>query len=592
MSSAEGTTPQAQRELVFCHECHEEWYRDEHGLVCPREECRSDFVEIVENNNDPRRAAGPSLQDILGLPQGMMGMPGSFDIDDDDADMDDHHEHNHEHRHHHHHPRPPFPVPPLAGASVRRLSPGGATIIRAEGPGFGYVTTSTYSARISGPGGVSRPVTMDNDEIVANLFATMFRNIMGDQNYSAASANEGGNNTNNNSNNTNSNSGNTEERGEEGNREGANRGEGARTGGSGPTPFPSILNLGFGPRLNPRDADSPQAGEPPHVPDLQTFLGSLLGPGAMGGGDALPAGFLARVFGIPPGGGGDYVYSQAELDRIVSQLMEQHSGNAPPPAAKEDIDALPRIKVTKEMVDDSIDCAVCKEDLLLDEEVARLPCKHTYHFECVSKWLETHDTCPICRHPITPEEKRQQNQNSSSSASSSSTPPNNAPQPTGPPISPGVFISNILGGPRLFGGNNNNNSDNSNNNNNNGNNNQTQEHTHHSHSHSGGGSTSFTARWSFNPLGGFGHENHSHSHSHDGATDGGSNSGSNNNSNSNNNNNDNTTSGSNSNNNGNTDGDVNTNNSSNNNTANNNSSSGGSTSSRASFANLFRRRAS
>jgi len=36
-----------ERELVYCHACTEEWYRDEHGLVCPRSTCGSDAVEIV-----------------------------------------------------------------------------------------------------------------------------------------------------------------------------------------------------------------------------------------------------------------------------------------------------------------------------------------------------------------------------------------------------------------------------------------------------------------------------------------------------------------------------------------------------------------
>lgn len=75
--------------------------------------------------------------------------------------------------------------------------------------------------------------------------------------------------------------------------------------------------------------------------------------------------------------------------------MEQHQGNAPPPAAKEDIEGLPKIKVTQAMVNDGIDCAVCKEDLVLDEQVTTLPCKHSYHFECVSKWLEAHDVSTL-----------------------------------------------------------------------------------------------------------------------------------------------------------------------------------------------------
>lgn len=117
-----------------------------------------------------------------------------------------------------------------------------------------------------------------------------------------------------------------------------------------------------------------------------SFLASVFGPGAPDTG-----GLLARVLGIPPGAGGDYVYSQADLDRVISQLMEQHQGNAPPPANKEVIESLPKIKVTAKMVIDGQDCAVCKEDLVEKEEVTKLPCNHTYHFDCVSRWLEAHD---------------------------------------------------------------------------------------------------------------------------------------------------------------------------------------------------------
>ncbi len=34
-------------ELVFCHQCQNEWNRDEHGLECP--ECHSEFVEVVSS---------------------------------------------------------------------------------------------------------------------------------------------------------------------------------------------------------------------------------------------------------------------------------------------------------------------------------------------------------------------------------------------------------------------------------------------------------------------------------------------------------------------------------------------------------------
>ncbi|EXL91447.1 hypothetical protein FOIG_15349 [Fusarium odoratissimum NRRL 54006] len=43
------------RDVVYCHECSAEWYRDENGgqtLKCPK--CQSELVEIVEPENDPR----------------------------------------------------------------------------------------------------------------------------------------------------------------------------------------------------------------------------------------------------------------------------------------------------------------------------------------------------------------------------------------------------------------------------------------------------------------------------------------------------------------------------------------------------------
>ncbi|KAM1772274.1 hypothetical protein ACFX15_046145 [Malus domestica] len=48
--------------------------------------------------------------------------------------------------------------------------------------------------------------------------------------------------------------------------------------------------------------------------------------------------------------------------------------------------------------DNAIECAVCLS-MLEDEEMARLlpNCKHSFHAECIDKWLSSHTTCPICR---------------------------------------------------------------------------------------------------------------------------------------------------------------------------------------------------
>ena len=40
------------------------------------------------------------------------------------------------------------------------------------------------------------------------------------------------------------------------------------------------------------------------------------------------------------------------------------------------------------------------EELVAAETAVRLPCEHTFHHECVSKWLSKQHTCPTCRAPL------------------------------------------------------------------------------------------------------------------------------------------------------------------------------------------------
>lgn len=40
-------------------------------------------------------------------------------------------------------------------------------------------------------------------------------------------------------------------------------------------------------------------------------------------------------------------------------------------------------------------CVICLADFEADDDVARLPCGHVFHTECVSEWLKGHGTCPL-----------------------------------------------------------------------------------------------------------------------------------------------------------------------------------------------------
>merc|ERR1712183_931798 len=42
-------------------------------------------------------------------------------------------------------------------------------------------------------------------------------------------------------------------------------------------------------------------------------------------------------------------------------------------------------------------CVICLENYKLGDEVVEVVCKHHYHFQCVDKWLERSNLCPVCK---------------------------------------------------------------------------------------------------------------------------------------------------------------------------------------------------
>lgn len=46
-------------------------------------------------------------------------------------------------------------------------------------------------------------------------------------------------------------------------------------------------------------------------------------------------------------------------------------------------------------------CAICIEDFKAGDVATHLACNHRFHPGCVEPWLRTHNTCPLCRVPVT-----------------------------------------------------------------------------------------------------------------------------------------------------------------------------------------------
>eukprot|EP00494_Astrolonche_serrata_P026549 UN26811 len=78
-----------------------------------------------------------------------------------------------------------------------------------------------------------------------------------------------------------------------------------------------------------------------------------------------------------------------------------------PPAAKSVIESLPLIEMTKKLLKDGKECAVCQEGFEVAEKgVTQIACKHYFHKKCITPWLETNNTCPLCRYELKTDSQR------------------------------------------------------------------------------------------------------------------------------------------------------------------------------------------
>ncbi|KAL0696842.1 hypothetical protein Bca4012_064022 [Brassica carinata] len=88
---------------------------------------------------------------------------------------------------------------------------------------------------------------------------------------------------------------------------------------------------------------------------------------------------------------------------LIQQLAEEDDPNryGPPPASRSAVDALPTVKVTKEMLRSEMNqCAVCMDEFEDGVGVKEMPCRHVYHHDCLIPWLQLHNSCPVCRHEL------------------------------------------------------------------------------------------------------------------------------------------------------------------------------------------------
>ncbi|WOL06553.1 hypothetical protein Cni_G15287 [Canna indica] len=94
-----------------------------------------------------------------------------------------------------------------------------------------------------------------------------------------------------------------------------------------------------------------------------------------------------------------YTSDYESYDDLPERFAEQeYYIRGSPPAAKSVVENLPLAVLT---IEDAVDidsvCAVCKDEIVVENRVKRLPCRHHFHEECILPWLGIRNTCPLCR---------------------------------------------------------------------------------------------------------------------------------------------------------------------------------------------------
>eukprot|EP00475_Leptophrys_vorax_P003928 TRINITY_DN1229_c0_g1_i2.p1 TRINITY_DN1229_c0_g1~~TRINITY_DN1229_c0_g1_i2.p1 ORF type:complete len:438 (-),score=91.52 TRINITY_DN1229_c0_g1_i2:24-1337(-) len=100
---------------------------------------------------------------------------------------------------------------------------------------------------------------------------------------------------------------------------------------------------------------------------------------------------------------------QMDVDNMsYEQLLalQERLGDVKPKGADiQEVTRLPTVRYekpsgeVKESPDDS-KCCVCMDQFMQGDELRRLPCFHSFHSECIDKWLVQNKICPVCRIPI------------------------------------------------------------------------------------------------------------------------------------------------------------------------------------------------
>jgi len=81
----------------------------------------------------------------------------------------------------------------------------------------------------------------------------------------------------------------------------------------------------------------------------------------------------------------------------VYQLPQHEQGMSDEQVFEKRLAQIPCVPVSNQQIREKEQCIICFENYTLEEMVRKLPCRHSFHGDCIIPWLRDHNTCPYCR---------------------------------------------------------------------------------------------------------------------------------------------------------------------------------------------------
>mmetsp|Transcript_49485 Transcript_49485/g.115741 ORF Transcript_49485/g.115741 Transcript_49485/m.115741 type:complete len:342 (-) Transcript_49485:44-1069(-) len=96
----------------------------------------------------------------------------------------------------------------------------------------------------------------------------------------------------------------------------------------------------------------------------------------------------------------EFFQQQAAAQFYQQQQQAAPQQKGPPGTSRATLANLARISVKKDDIDanESNECSMCLEELVIGQQAIRLPCDHLFHHDCgIVDWLKKSNECPVCR---------------------------------------------------------------------------------------------------------------------------------------------------------------------------------------------------